>query len=115
MEDKILDELIELVDLLAQYTPTTPPNPLLPEIRKRVTVLKTRRQKSKSDFLKHFADVGKIIKELNSLKFNFSELGRDFKIQKFELKKVKGQKETAKDNPKPKIDKNSKPPAIKVE
>ena len=116
-EEKIIDSLIELVDLLSQYTPASPPNPLLPEIRVKVTALKIKRQKSKLRFAKHFLDVGKLLKELNSFKTSFQELDsfKNFKIQKFTLNKIEPPKFNKLENPTIKIDKNIKPPAIKVE
>lgn len=71
MEDKIIDQIIELLVLMNSYTPTTPApaNPALPIIRAKIAVLQARRTAVKKKFQLNFVNMADITKQISSINF----------------------------------------------
>ena len=70
MEEKIIDQIIEILDLMNSYTPTTPApaNPQLPVIRTKVIQLQATRRASTDKFKLNFINIAEITKEISSIK-----------------------------------------------
>lgn len=70
MEEKIIDQIIEILSLMSQYTPTTPPNPFLPLIKIKLLQLQTNRKASTAKFKINFINISEITKEISSIKLS---------------------------------------------
>jgi|GEM_PF-4331586 len=68
MEEKFIDNIIDILDLMSQYSPTTPPNPNLPLIIQKIQILKAQRLKSTDLFSKHLESLSDIVKNLSDIK-----------------------------------------------
>lgn len=70
-EEKIIDQIIEILSLMNGYTPTqfNPANPLLPLIRTKITRLQSIRAASKNRFKLNFINSADVVKQLTEIKF----------------------------------------------
>lgn len=70
MEDKIIDQILEILSLMNSYVPTTPQpaNPQLPLIRTKLLHLQANRKTSSSKFKISFVNISEITKEISSIK-----------------------------------------------
>lgn len=69
MEDKFIDQIIEILTIMNAYTPTTqfPANPSLPLINTKLILLKTQRLASKKKFQLNFLNIAEITKQISSI------------------------------------------------
>ena len=69
-EKQIIDNIIEILDLMNSYVPTTvnPANPKLPIIKIKVQRLKVARTLSSAKFKLHFDNISKITKQISDVK-----------------------------------------------
>lgn len=70
MEDKIIDQILEILSLMNNYipTPAAPANPQLPLIRAKLLQLQANRKASSSKFKINFVNISEITKEISSIK-----------------------------------------------
>jgi len=69
-EDKIIDKIIEILELMNNYAPTSsfPANPALPIIRLKVERLKLVRNLTTKKFKLHFDNISRITKQISDVK-----------------------------------------------
>lgn len=74
-EEKIIDMIIDCIDLLSAYVPTTvaPANPQLPVIRAKLVQLRAIREKSKASFKLYFDDLVTVNSKITEIQLNAND------------------------------------------
>ena len=74
-EDKLIDQIVEILEMMNAYVPTTPApaNPQLPLIQAKVAQMKGIRAKSKAKFALHMKDLVEVGNRISKIKLNSND------------------------------------------